>query len=187
MAKFGLPEPQAKGLISEGVHVSRNAFAAMNNLGLDQGTALRDLGYYRGRNMTGAVASFGRVTAGQWALRSRSPYSSPTPIIPPGPNLGGHDIQTALNIVNGSARAEGSIAASPTMLGQLAMTVHQRRTQRGESLRSIVDEATRYKTSGELASWMHDSYYNLPNRELAHDLGDTLGIVPPDADQGGFA
>jgi len=186
MAKFGLPEPQAKGLISEGVQVSRNAFAAMNNLGLDQGTALRDLGYYRGRNMTGAVASFGRVTAGQWALRSRSPYSSPTPIVPPGPNLGGHDIQAALNIVNGPARAEGSIVASPTMLGQLAMTVQQRRVQRGESLRSIVDEATRYKTSGELASWMHDSYYNLPNRELARDLGDSLGIVPPDADQGGF-
>ena len=187
MAKFGLPEPQAKGLIGEGVQVSKNAFAAMDNLGLDQGTALRDLGYYQGRNMTGAVANFGRVTAGQWALRSRSPYSSPTPIVPPGPNLGGHDIQAALDIVNGPARADGSIVASPTMLGQLAVTVHQRRVQRGESLRSIVDEATRYKTSGELSSWMHDSYYNLPNRELARDLRDDLGIVPPDDDQGGFA
>jgi hypothetical protein len=180
MAKFGLPEPQAKGLISEGVQVSRNAFAAMNNLGLDQGTALRDLGYYRGRNMTGAVASFGRVTAGQWALRNRSPYTAPTPIVPPGLNLGGHDIQAALNIVNGPARAEGSIVASPAMLGQLAMTVHQRRVQRGESLRSIVDDATRHINSGELASWMSDSYYNLPNRELARDLGDALGIVRSD-------
>jgi len=177
MAKLGLPEAQARGLIDEGIHVSRNAFAAMEELGVDKGTALRDLGYYRGGDMTGAVAGFGRVTTGSWALRSRSPYTVPRPLVPPGTSIGGHDVQAALNIVNGPARAEGSIVATPSMISQLAMTVHQRRIQRGESLRNIVEEATLHKTRGELASWMRDSYYNLPNRDLAHDLGISLGIA----------
>jgi hypothetical protein len=177
MAKFGLPESHARGLIQDGVQVSKHAFEAMRNLGLDQGSALRDLGYYRGRNMTGAVASFGRVTTGQWALRGLSPYTAPAPIVPPGTQLGGHDIQAALSILNGPVRAEGIHAASPAMIGQIAMTVHQRRVQRGESLRSIVDDATRHATTQDLNSWMQDSYYNLPDREQARKLGDALGVV----------
>jgi hypothetical protein len=176
MAKFGLPEAQARGLIEEGIHVSRNAFAAMEELSIDKGTALRDLGYYRGGDLTGAVAGFGRVTTGRWALRSRSPYTVPRPLVPPSTNIGGHDVQAALDIINGPARAEGSIVATPSMISQLAMTVHQRRIQRGESLRNIVKEATFQKTRGELTSWMRDSYYNLPNRDIAHDLGISLGI-----------
>ena len=63
MAKFGLPQVQARGIVDEGLHVSKNAFAAMDKLGMDKGVALRDLGYYRVGDMTGAVAGFGRVTA----------------------------------------------------------------------------------------------------------------------------
>jgi len=29
----------------------------------------------------------------------------------------------------------------------------------------------------KLAAWMRDSYYNLPNRDLANDLGSSLGII----------
>jgi len=181
MAKFGLPQTQARGLVDEGLHVSKNAFAAMDKLGMDKGAALRDLGYYRGGDMTGAVAGFGRVTAGRWSLRNHSPYTAPRPIVPPGPGIGGHDVQAALDIASGPARAEGSVVATPSMISQLAMTVHQRRIQQGESLRTIVDEGTLRKTQGELAAWMRDSYYNLPNRDLADDLGSSLGIVQEDA------
>lgn len=184
MAKFGLPQVQARGIVDEGLHVSKNAFAAMDKLGMDKGVALRDLGYYRGGDMTGAVAGFGRVTAGRWALRNHSPYTPPRPIVPPSPSIGGHDVQAALDIVSGPARAEGSIVASPSMVSQLAMTVHQRRIQQGESLRTIVDEGTLRKTHGELAAWMRDSYYNLPNRDLANDLGSSLGIIQKEAGGG---
>jgi len=177
MARFGLPQAQARGIVDEGLHVSKNAFAAMDKLKIDKGVALRDLGYYRGGDMTGAVAGFGRVTAGRWALRNHSPYTTPRPLVPPGPGIGGHDVQAALDIVSGPARAEGSIIATPSMISQLAMTVHQRRIQQGESLRAIVDEGILRKTHGELAAWMRDSYYNLPNRDLANDLGISLGIV----------
>jgi hypothetical protein len=67
------------------------------------------------------------------------------------------------------------------MISQLATTVHQRRTQQGESLRGIVDEGMLNNTHGELAAWMRDSYYNLPNRDLANDLGVSLGIIQKDA------
>jgi len=184
MAKFGLPQAQARGIVDEGLHVSKNAFAAMDKLGIDKGVALRDLGYYRGGDMTGAVAGFGRVTAGRWALRNHSPYAMPRPLVPPGPDIGGHDVQAALDIVSGPIRAEGSIVATPSMISQLAMTVHQRRIQQGESLRAIVDDGTLRKTQGELAAWMRDSYYNLPNRDLAHDLGISLGIVHKEAGGG---
>jgi hypothetical protein len=163
------------------LHVSKNAFAAMDKLGMDKGVALRDLGYYRGGDMTGAVAGFGRVTAGRWALRNHSPYTAPRFLVPPGPSIGGHDIQAALDIVSGPARAEGSIVATPKMISQLATTVHQRRTQQGESLRSIIDEGTLQSTHGGLAAWMRDSYYNLPNRDLANDLGVSLGIIQKEA------
>ncbi len=177
MARFGLPQAHAQGLIEEGLHVSGNAFAAMDSLGLPKGTTLRDLGYYRGGEIASAVAGFGRVTAGSWALRNQSPYSAPRPLAPPGPELGGHDLQAALEIVNGPVRAVGSIAATPEMLSRLARTVHQRRVQRGESLKVIVEEAARHPSRGELDAWMRDSYYNLPDRELARDLGLSLGIL----------
>lgn len=181
MAKFGLPQDQARGLMDEGLHVSKNAFAAMDSLGIEKGSVLRDLGYFRGGDMAEAIAGFGRVTAGRWALRSHSPYSTPRFLVPPGPDLGGHDVQAALDIINGPVRAEGSIVATPPMISQLAMTVHQRRVQQGESIRTIVEEGTQHNTRGELASWMRDCYYNLPNRDLANDLGNSLGIHRKDA------
>lgn len=182
-ASFGLSQEQAQGRLREGLAVGKSAFRTMERLGVDPGTALRDLGYFRGANMGGAVASFGRVTAGRWALGYRSPYSPPRQLVPPGPEVGGHDIQAAIDIVNGPLRAEGLDAASPNALSQLALTVHQRRLQLGEGVGAIVDEASRFTTSAEVRSWMKDAYYNLPDRESAQRLGQALGIVerPPES------
>ena len=186
-ASFGLLQEQAQGQLREGVAVGKSAFRTMERLGVDPGTALRDLGYYRGANMSGAVASFGRVTAGRWALGYRSPYSPPRHLVAAGPELGGHDIQAAVEIVNGPLRAEGLDAASPNALSDIALTVHQRRVQLGEGIGSIVDEASRFTSSAELRSWMKDSYYNLPDRESAQRLGQALGIVEQPSEASRFA
>ncbi len=186
-ASIGLPREEASAKLREGVALGGNAFRAMERLGVDPGTALRDLGYYRGANMHGAVTSFGRVTASRWALGHRSPYPPPQALVQPGPQVGGHDLQAALDIVHGPGRAEGLQTASPRTLSQLALTVHQRRVQLGDSLGAIVDEASRLTTSSELRSWMTDAYYNLPDRGAAERLGQELGIVPADPTTSRFA
>ncbi len=177
MERFGLPKEEAQARIGAGLQLSENAFRAMEALGVDQGSTLRDLGYLRGGDLTGAVASFGRATAGSWAFRHRSPYARPQPIAPPGPSLGGHDVQAALEIASSQGPAWGIESVSPALITQLSLTVHQRRTQLGEGLAGIVEEASRKGSPGRLVEWMRDTYYSLPDRDQAGHLGGWLALA----------
>ncbi len=176
MARFGLSQDDTQGSIEQGIQVARSAFAAMQDLGLDAGEALLDLGYFQGGGEKGAAARFSKANAGSWAFGARSPYEHPSPLLPPRHDLSGHDVQAALNILGASVRHEGSIAATPKMIRQVALTVHQMREQHGQSIPSIIEQASRYGSRATLLDWMRDAYYNLPDRDRAAALGQALGI-----------
>jgi len=171
---------QAEGRIGEAGQVVKNSFAAMDDLGINRGMALAELGYYQhGGNLKSAAESFARTNTGAYALRGQSDYVMPKMgSYPPAERISGHDVQGAMDIIinQGVVGETGGAPASPTLIAQLSRTIYHRRSQMRQSIPETVQSARYFNTQSELAQWMRSSYYSLPHRDRAADLAESLGI-----------
>ena len=174
LAQTGVPLEDIGARFGKGAQLAENSYAALPRLGLDAGTALRDLNY-RGQSLQGAATGFARSTIGAYGLGNRSGYHMPimtSKFLPE--RYHGADWMGAVNIATnlGPSGARGQVP-SAEMIEQLTRTVHHIRVQLGETVGEIVSSAN---NAPGIQEWIRSSYERLPDREMASDLGKAIGL-----------
>ena len=174
LAQTGVPLADIEDRFGKGAQLAESSYAALPGLGLDAGTALRDLNY-RGQSLQGAATGFARATIGAYGLGNRSDYHMPimtSRFLPE--RYHGADWMGAVRIATnlGPSGTRGQ-APGAEMIELLTRAVHHRRLQLGETVDEIVSSAS--KAAG-MREWLRSSYERLPDREVASDLGKAIGL-----------